>query len=242
LLERLSYLPQPRCARSPSCHGFARFRVIERAQITELAAQGLLTDDGDRVYPSAELRDNLSKRIAAIAIPSLKEPHPAPICRHRRVGGQSSGLMAGVRAPDIEVTFDKRDQPFPFPEPDRRARLAFVSSECESCAKLLIAVERQVDFDGPVYGLVAGERSAQFPPAGLQQIQLLWLAHPPDVVRSFGASTVPMVYVLRGRTVLASKVVATAAGVERLLAQADAYEASTTEPNGRASHAEIAGR
>lgn len=145
------------------------------------------------------------------------------------VGGEASGLLAGVHAPDIEVSWEKQDQPLQFPGDETLAVLAFVSTDCEACTKLVRALDRRLDFDGPLIGLVNGERNAQFPPKGLSRVELRWLAHPPDVIRSYGASTVPMVYVIRGRTVLASKVVATTSGVERLLDEARDYEAAVID-------------
>jgi hypothetical protein len=145
------------------------------------------------------------------------------------IGGQSGGLLPGVNAPDIEVTFDKRDQPLAFPAADELAILAFVSTDCDACGSLVTALDRQVDFRGTVLGLVNGEKNSRFPPKHLSRVRLLWLAHPPDVIRSYGASTVPMVYVVRGRTILASKVVATASGVERLLEEAQVYETSVSD-------------
>lgn len=145
------------------------------------------------------------------------------------IDGEASGLLSGVRAPDIEITWDKRDQPLSFPDEQTLGLLAFVSTDCEACAKLVTAVDRRLDFDGPIIGLVNGEHNAQFPPKDLKRVELRWLAHPPDVIRSYGASSVPMVYVIRGRTVLASKVVATASGVERLIDEARGYEAAVAD-------------
>lgn len=149
------------------------------------------------------------------------------------LGTQGSGMLAGVEVPDIEVSLDKKDQPFQFPTNNELSLLAFLSTECDACVKLIKALDHDVEFDGSVVGMVSGERNTEFPPTDLTRVRLLWLSHPPDVIRSFGASAVPMVYVLRGRTVLASKLVATAAGVRRLLAEASEYERAAGGPEGR---------
>lgn len=140
----------------------------------------------------------------------------------------AGGLPAGVLAPDVEVLDDSdSERPLVFADEDSRSLLAFVTPDCAACKSVLEMLQDTPPFEGPMVALVNGERGKDFP-GSRGSLQVLALAHPPDVVRSYGVSSVPLVYALRGRTILASKVLASRSGLEQLLAEADAYEDSVT--------------
>lgn len=131
----------------------------------------------------------------------------------------AGGLLPGVDAPEIEVLGAKSEEPLRFPKDDEFAVFAFVSVGCDACIQLLKVLRDKEVFQGRAVGLVNGQTSRQF---GIleKQMELRWLAHPPDIVRNYGVTATPTVYVIRGRTVLASKVVSTKAGLTNLLDEA----------------------
>jgi hypothetical protein len=138
--------------------------------------------------------------------------------------GESGGLLAGVEAPDVEVAGPQGTEPLRFPEPGELALLGFVTATCEGCAELVRSFRAMDDFDGRIIGLVNGEDTGELRDAG-PHVEMRWLAHPPDVIRSFGIRTVPHTYVVRGRTVLASGGAMSRRGLEQLVDNALQAEA-----------------
>jgi len=143
---------------------------------------------------------------------------------------QNAGLLPGVEAPEIEVLGDAGEEPLQFPKSGELALLAFVSAGCDACVQLLRILRDRKVFQGRAVGLVNGQTPREF--AILRkQMELKWLSHPPDITRSYGVTATPTVYVVNGRTVLASKVVSTKAGLQALLAEAHEV-AERLEQNG----------
>jgi hypothetical protein len=153
-----------------------------------------------------------------------------------QTGTQVGGLMPGVEAPEIGVLADDgKQEPLRLPGPTEIALLAFVSVGCDSCTQLLNLLSGQKVFKGRAVGLVNGQTPRDYQVLR-KKMELRWLFHPPDVTRDYGITATPTVYVLRGRTVLASKVVSTKAGLEGLLADAEhAARALDEEPSSGAN-------
>jgi len=106
--------------------------------------------------------------------------------------------------------------------------LAFLSSNCEGCNELVRALRHFEGFEGRIIGLVNGEDTDELR-AAPDYVEMRGLAHPPDVIRSYGVRMVPHVYVVRGRTVLASRGTITRKALDDLIADARAEEENLRE-------------
>ena len=137
---------------------------------------------------------------------------------------QSGGLLPGVEAPPLEVLNDEGNVPLQLPYPGELALVAFMTTTCDACTKLLPILADDRVTDARVLTLMSGGRAADVEIPDNPRVEVLWLAHPPDATRRYGASIAPFVYVLRGRTVLASKTVSTREGVADLREDARANE------------------
>ena len=137
---------------------------------------------------------------------------------------QAGGLLPGVEAPPLEVLTDEGNVPLQLPYPGELALLAFMTTTCDACSKLLPILADDRVTDARVIVLVSGGRAADVDIPDNPRVEVLWLAHPPDATRRYGASIAPFVYVVRGRTVLASKTISTRDGVAELLDEARANE------------------
>ena len=93
--------------------------------------------------------------------------------------------------------------------------LAFVSTTCDGCVRLLAALREPEGrrLGGRVVVLVQGETNSIFEKHRAGGLEMHWIAHSPDVARDYGVNLVPLVYALSGRTVLGSR---SAASVEEL--------------------------
>jgi len=148
--------------------------------------------------------------------------------------GAATGLLAGVRVPDIEIlSADDLERPLRFPSHEDIWLLAFVTTECDACRRLIRTLDGMRDSQTEAIALVNGEATSDFPRGGNPRLKVLWLSHPADATRGYGVTSVPFVYALRGRTVLASTTAATAAEVEALLRQAEERESLSTEAQER---------
>ena len=121
-----------------------------------------------------------------------------------------------------------------FPAPGGLAFLAFLTTSCEACVKLVRELQSGAPLPGPVIGLITGEDRGEFSGADRGRFHPLWVAHPPDIIRDYGIGTTPYVYVIRGRTVLGSKSVETQAGLRELLREADQFEATRSNRDNQA--------
>lgn len=137
----------------------------------------------------------------------------------RSAAMQASGLEAGNVVPELQVLAEDGPRPFQLADGDALALLTFVTSECESCRRLLEDLRPGV---GPVSRrvvLVHGETTPELRDA-MDDLEVYWLANPVDAVRDFGVMLVPFVYVVRGRMVLGSGAVATGREVSALIDEA----------------------
>jgi thiol-disulfide isomerase/thioredoxin len=144
--------------------------------------------------------------------------------------GQAGGLLPGVEAPGLEIIGTEGTEPLLIPVDDSRMTvLAFMSTVCEACEKLMPALENDALVNASVIALMSGETTKWTVPSENPRVQMHWLAHPPDAVKRYGASVTPFLYVLRGRVILASKAVSTRAALKRLLDEANANEEQLRE-------------
>jgi hypothetical protein len=137
---------------------------------------------------------------------------------------ESTGLAPGARAPDIEVLTAGGIGLLEFPSPRELGLLAFLTTTCEDCVDLVRLIKEERPFPGRVIGLVTGEDHGEITRSEDGSFEPYWVAHPADVVRSYGVSLTPLVYVVRGRTILASGVVRSRPGLLRLLREAENFE------------------
>ena len=147
----------------------------------------------------------------------------------RSAAVQALGISAGNVLPDLEVISDEGTELLDFSSVDdhRLTVLAFVTSTCSSCRRLVTDL---ADWRHPgVRTIVAvhGETTEEFRQAA-ERIDVKWLANPGDAVRDFGVMLVPLVYVASGRTVLASGAVASGADASKLVEQALTSEQVTS--------------
>jgi hypothetical protein len=133
---------------------------------------------------------------------------------------QAGGLLPGVEAPDIEILTSNGNEPLRLPQDHRLALLAFMTTQCDACSKFLPVLADDSATDAEVIVLMSGGRAADVVIPESPRVDVLWLAHPPDAVHRYGASVAPFVYVLRGRTVLASKTISSREALAQLLDEA----------------------
>lgn len=133
--------------------------------------------------------------------------------------GARGALSPGTVAPEIEVVRGTTITGWQLPDDDNVRVVAFLSTSCRACERLASTLAKRAEELPRTVAFIVGEDRGEFD-ALSSDAEMLWIAHPPEAVRAFGVTTYPLVYVLRGRTVLASKNVTTAGGVERLLREA----------------------
>lgn len=133
---------------------------------------------------------------------------------------QTGGLLPGVEAPALEVISDEGNVPLQLPLPGELALIVFMTTTCDACAKLLPVLADDRVTDARVIALVSGGRTSDVAMPTSPRVELLWLAHPPDATKRYGATVAPFLYVVRGRTILASKTTATREGVAELIEEA----------------------
>lgn len=140
-------------------------------------------------------------------------------------GLENVGLPPGVEAPEVEIVTSNGVGALELPSNGEITLVAFLTTSCESCVKLAEVLRRGEVHSGTAIGLVSGENDGTLRGGEDGRFRMLWLAHPPDIVRSYGVNLTPLVYVLRGKTILASKSVHSAAGLGKLLQEAQTNEA-----------------
>ena len=121
--------------------------------------------------------------------------------------GHAAALAPGTEAPPIDVLDEAETVRLDPGSSSELTLLAFVSTECASCRALmdeLTSPRREDGFAGAIDVLVSGEGFSELLRIKQPAFRVFWVAHPPDVVRAYGVTRVPLGYVLRGRTVVAS--------------------------------------
>jgi hypothetical protein len=111
-------------------------------------------------------------------------------------------LLPGVEVPDVEVIADYGIAPLELPPDAGEVLLAITSASCSACSTLVKTLADDGVSSGRRVVLVEGDS-----PAGLwgapRNVEIWALAHPPDVIRHFGVTNVPLLYVLDGNVVQA---------------------------------------
>lgn len=136
-------------------------------------------------------------------------------------------LPVGAVAPAVEV-IDEHGKDglgwLEYRQPTEWSVLIFVDPECQACLRLLEVIhENKFDVDRFLVVASAGEIPKELVPSE-RNVQWYGMTHPGNVRRDFGVHATPVVYVLKGATVLAARSVSTKAALEELLTLAAANE------------------
>lgn len=135
---------------------------------------------------------------------------------------QSAGLLPGTEAPDFQILTTDGAVPLPLPAAAGDPYiLAFINSACSRCKDLIEQAAKRPRSDGRIIFLLTHGRGypdivERLPPSA----SLHPLAYPEDVMREFGVTVYPFVYVMRGKTVLAGRSVVTDVDMAELLHEA----------------------
>jgi hypothetical protein len=134
----------------------------------------------------------------------------------------SNPLPPGTTAPDIDVVYEGQIRPLDFPA-DGDALLVFVTSTCDACRSLLRWLASSGDAP-PVETivLITGEGFREFLDRTSHHLTLRWIASPADINQQYRVNLVPMLYLVRDRTILGASNDSSPAAVRALLAEAGA--------------------
>jgi hypothetical protein len=140
---------------------------------------------------------------------------------------RTAGLMPGVEVPPIEIVGKEGISVLRLPGEDEGPYLlAFVSAECAGCVSLLKTLGKEQAFAGTAIAILVQPVPIGHPiPDPPANVQMHGAASPADIRRHFGITFVPLVYVMRGTTVLAAGGGATEKGLKELLVTAKENEA-----------------
>jgi hypothetical protein len=142
-----------------------------------------------------------------------------------RAYGQASrirqgGLLPGAEAPPVEILTGAGIDFLAPPAVDSEYLLGFVSGDCRECTELLMTL---LDDDAPALPatlvIVDGKGFDVSVPDG-SPIAIHPAAHPPDIQRGYGLTTLPMLYVMRNWTVLAVGTAVTEPQIAALMEEA----------------------
>jgi hypothetical protein len=144
------------------------------------------------------------------------------------------GLLPGADAPPVEILTGHGIDFLAPPSRDRPYLLGFISSDCDDCRRLLGTLAETDVWEGPsVLVLVSGGTFDADVPED-RPIEIHPAAHPPDLQRGYGITSLPLVYVMRGETVLGVALASAPEEVAELIGEAhdvaarlDAAEAET---------------
>lgn len=138
--------------------------------------------------------------------------------------GQATALLPGVELPPVEVMTSTGPGFLELPEGPEPSILAFIGTDCDRCSRLVETLREESVFDGPATCLFVdatpdGEAVRQAPDNS-EKMRFFSAAYAPDIPRAFGVNSVPLVYVLDGKTVLAARSAADRPELEELLGAA----------------------
>ncbi len=138
--------------------------------------------------------------------------------------GQSTALLPGVELPPVEVMTPSGPGFLELPAGPEPSILAFIGTGCDRCARLVETLKSESAFYGLANCLFvdatpAGEAVGEVPDNS-ENVKFYSAAYAPDIPRAFGVNSVPLVYVLDGRTVLAARPAADDRELTELLATA----------------------
>lgn len=136
-------------------------------------------------------------------------------------GVADSALRPGSVVPDVAVVREGVIQPVPYPEREL-SFVVFVTSTCSSCRDLMQRLDSSEGVGPRVVALVTGDGFQEYSEPRNQRMATYWVSSPADVHDQFGVNLVPMVYVIRDRTVLGATHDSSDSGLRALLAQVEA--------------------
>lgn len=140
--------------------------------------------------------------------------------------GRGGGLLPGVEFPAIEIMTEAGQDFLQLPTDSEPYLVAFATPDCDGCITLLNTLAKRKAFEGVAIGVLIdpvpqGRPVPEFP----EGLPIYGAASPLGIRRSFGITTVPLLYVMRERTVLASGTVLKDEEITRLLQEAERNEA-----------------
>jgi hypothetical protein len=139
--------------------------------------------------------------------------------------GQQGGLLPGAEAPPVEILTGDGIEFLPPLATDRPYFLGFVNGDCDDCARLLDALLDGAGHSTRAALVLVDGRAFERPIPVDAPVEVHPAAHPPDIQRGYGVSVLPLVYVMRNRTVLAVGSPAAPEQVHELLEDARRIEA-----------------
>lgn len=148
----------------------------------------------------------------------------------RSAAMQALGIPIGNNLPGLEVISGEGTEILDFgPSADALTVLAFVTSTCSSCRRLVGDLQDGIDRDVRAVVAVNGETTDELRQAA-ETVEVRWMANPGDAIRDFGVMLVPLVYVAHHGIVLASGPVASGGEVTSLIDRARAEMAHDGSP------------
>jgi hypothetical protein len=154
-----------------------------------------------------------------------------------KTSNQATSLMPGVELPDVEIMTAEGPGFLELPAGRGPSMLAFLSSDCDRCSSLERTLISEEVFEGQVHCLFIDAQAKGEPevtrPDNTERVRFFSAAYPPDLPRKFGLNSVPLVYVLDGKTVLAADSAASKAELAALVAKAERQRVELMEePDG----------
>jgi hypothetical protein len=140
--------------------------------------------------------------------------------RHRQ-----AGLLPGAEAPPVEILTGAGLDFLEPPSVDSPYLLGFVSGECDECKQLLDSLLDDDVLEIPATLVIVDRKDFDREVPDGAGVVVHPAAHPPDLDRGYGLTILPLVYVMRGWTVLAVATAFTAPQLEELFEQARATAA-----------------
>lgn len=131
---------------------------------------------------------------------------------------KAAGLTQGTRVESVAIVAGDGERDIEFGDDDGLTVVGFVTSDCPACKSVLEEI-RDVDLEvDRLIIFVSGESVADLPQPSYGE--MYWVAHPPDVVRDWSVSAVPLFYVLDQDRIRMSGAGASFAALRGLVAEA----------------------
>jgi hypothetical protein len=134
-------------------------------------------------------------------------------------GDDKGALLPGVEVPDIEIIGEAGIAPLELRNHHEQMILAITSASCDACETLVRTLTDDRLFSGRRVVVIEGDAPAGHWGAP-SNVEIWALAHPPDIIRQFGVTSVPLAYVLSAGVVEAVAVASERDEVLALLSEA----------------------
>ncbi len=146
---------------------------------------------------------------------------------------RATALVPGVELPDVEIMTSEGPGFLELPAGSEPTLLTFLSSDCDRCSVLERTLLAENAFEGEVNCLFIDAQPSGEPevrrPEDTESVHFHSAAYPPDLPKKFGLNSVPLVYVLDGKTVLAADSAATESELVELVEKARKKQAELAE-------------